>query len=111
MIFLVGYSSPSDPNRMLVKRIVALEGDVVVTKPPYPIAKENVPFGNVWVEGEEGKSLDSNYFGPIPKGLIVGKVVGVIWPWRRRCWTRWQDWRGSPRVLVGKGKVEVVEFY
>ena len=112
VIFLVGYSSPTNPNTMLVKRIVALEGDVVITKPPYPIARENVPTGHVWVEGEEGaKSLDSNYYGPISRSLIVGKIVWVVWPWRRRCWTSWQDWKGSPRVLVGEGTVEVVEFY
>ena len=107
----MGNSSPNDPNRIVVKRIVALEGDVVITKPPYPFPREDIPQGHIWVEGEEGKSLDSNYYGPVPKGLIVGKIVMVVWPWRRRCWTRWQDWRGSPRVLVGQGKMEVVQFY
>ena len=96
---------------MLVKRIVALEGDVVTTKPPFPFPREDVPQGHVWVEGEEGKSLDSNYYGSVPVGLIVGRIVGVVWPWRRRCWTRWEDWRGSPRVLVGEGKMEVMTLY
>lgn len=96
---------------MLVKRIIAVEGDVVITKPPYPLDRENVPAGYIWVEGEEGKSWDSNYFGPVPMGLVVGKLVMVVWPLRRRCWTRWQDWRGSPRVLVGMGEVEKVVFY
>lgn len=97
---------------MLVKRIIAVQGDVVITKPPYPLARENVPTGHIWVEGEEeSKSWDSNYFGPVPTGLVVGKIAMVVWPWRRRCLTKWQDWKGSPRVLKGMGKVEEVVFH
>lgn len=44
-------SSPENPNRMLVKRILALEGDVVKTLPPYPDKEIVVPQGHVWVEG------------------------------------------------------------
>ena len=67
----------------------------------------------MWVEGEvgEGKSRDSNYFGPVAKGLIVGRIVGVVWPWRRMGWTRWEDWGGCERVGVGEGRCEVVQFY
>ena len=53
---------------MIVKRIVALEGDVVATRAPYPFTSETVPLGHVWVEGEhpEGRmSLDSNTYGPV----------------------------------------------
>ena len=110
--FVGKFSSPSDPNRMLVKRIIAVQGDIVVTKPPYPLERENVPTGHIWVEGEEGsKSWDSNYFGPVSTSLIVGEVKMVVWPWRRRCLTRWQDWKGSPRVLKGQGTAQKVEFY
>lgn len=51
---------------MLVKRVLALEGDVVKTLPPYPDQEIVVPEGYVWVEGlipshkllfEEGLSL------------------------------------------------------
>ena len=44
-------SSPENPDRMLVKRILALEGDVVKTLPPYPDQEIVVPQGHVWVEG------------------------------------------------------------
>ena len=53
---------------MIVKRVVALQGDSVLTKNPYPFARENVPLGHVWVEGEhpeERKTLDSNTYGPV----------------------------------------------
>jgi len=36
---------------MLVKRILALEGDVVKTLPPYLDQEIVVPEGHVWVEG------------------------------------------------------------
>ena len=99
---------------MLVKRIIAVEGDVVITKPPYPLAKENVPTGHVWVEGEEeSKSWDSNYFGPVPTGLIVGKIVMVVWPWRRWCFIeKVEVWVASvARILwikLGRGDILLV---
>ncbi len=99
---------------MAVKRVVALEGDGVITKNTYPVPMEEVPVGHVWVEGdggEEGRSYDSNYYGPVSKALVVGKVVGVVWPLGRAGWVRWEDWRGSERVVEGKGAVEKIEFY
>ena len=54
---------------MVIKRVIALEGDTVITKSPYPFPKETVPVGHVWVEGEhpEGTrhSNDSNLYGPV----------------------------------------------
>ena len=97
---------------MAIKRVVALEGDKVMTREPYPVGVENVPVGHVWVEGEHPReSLDSNHYGPVSKSLIVGGAVGVVWPWRRRGWIRWQDWRGSERVVEGANKLERVEFF
>lgn len=63
------FRSPLHPERMAVKRVVALEGDTVSTKAPYPFARETVPVGHVWVEGEHPensrKSYDSNSYGPV----------------------------------------------
>ena len=75
--------SPENPNRVLIKRILAIEGDTVRTLPPYPDAEVKIPQGHVWVEGkylltgflssfiefilgdEHFVSDDSNRFGPV----------------------------------------------
>jgi inner membrane protease subunit 2 len=44
--------SPDNPKLFLVKRILALEGDVVKTLPPFPQPEICVPTGHAWVEGE-----------------------------------------------------------
>ena len=81
--------SPFDPNVWLLKRILALEGDIVVTSPPHPYAEICIPRGHMWVEGSIGVTLsarnnplidralssgdepfhshDSNQFGPVSK--------------------------------------------
>lgn len=52
MFFLTsGYRSPEDPKRILIKRILATEGDIVKTLPPYPDREVLVPKGHVWIEG------------------------------------------------------------
>lgn len=87
---------------MIVKRIVAVEGDHVQTRQPYPFPTAQVPVGHVWVEGdhpEDKKTLDSNTYGPVAKSLIVGKVKAVVWPWSKTGFIRWQDYRGSSRVM------------
>ncbi|KAK7695489.1 hypothetical protein QCA50_000125 [Cerrena zonata] len=81
---IVALKSPYDA-KLIVKRIIALEGDKVKTLPPYPDAVVEVPEGHAWVEGDEPfKSEDSNHFGPVPLGLIESKLSAIIWPWSRR---------------------------
>ena len=98
---------------MAVKRVIALEGDTVRTRPPYPFSEEKVPLGHVWVEGEHSDdgnpSIDSNIYGPIPLSLLTGKVRAVYWPWSKAGLVRWQDWRGSERVREGnvEGRTEI----
>ena len=69
----------------MIKRIIALQGDTVITKSPYPFPKETVPEGHVWVEGEhpEGTrhSNDSNLYGPVsnfPKGVMLEVPVSRL---------------------------------
>ncbi|RAR13368.1 isocitrate dehydrogenase subunit 2 mitochondrial precursor [Stemphylium lycopersici] len=147
---VVTFWKPHKPSEMGIKRVVAVEGDVVypargyaldpqgregrkrvqgfpdglVDVDPDSVAAEEerqqqlgkvvVPYGHVWIEGDNWrKSLDSNDFGPISKGLIQGKAVKV-----------WRDWWrlvdvGDERVArerdrrsrVVKGRSEVpVQF-
>lgn len=58
--------SPLDPETVAIKRVIALEGDVVKTRKPYPMEIVTVPEGQLWVEGDEGfHSIDSNCYGPV----------------------------------------------
>ncbi|KAK4126264.1 LexA/Signal peptidase [Parathielavia appendiculata] len=83
--------NPYDPNKVTVKRIVGLEGDVVKTKHPYPYDYVAVPEGHIWVEGDGDKSQDSNYYGPISVRLVTGRVTHVLSPWERAGRVRWWE--------------------
>jgi len=64
--WLVADRSPKDPEKMLIKRVIGIEGDTVFTRPPYPFKTAVVPVGHVWVEGDDGvHSIDSNTYGPV----------------------------------------------
>ncbi|KAG7449408.1 LexA/Signal peptidase [Guyanagaster necrorhizus] len=81
---IVTLFSPIDPKRFMVKRVIAKEGDIVETLPPYPHPQVCVPEGHVWVEGDDPyHSDDSNTFGPIPAALIEAKVLFIVWPLSR----------------------------
>ncbi|KAL8691090.1 MAG: hypothetical protein Q9224_004254 [Gallowayella concinna] len=92
-----------NPETIAVKRIIALEGDTVITRSPYPVPRQEISLGHVWVEGEHPehtrRSYDSNTYGPVSKSLIIGRVVALIWPWTRRSWINTDDWKGSNRVI------------
>ncbi|KAF8913789.1 peptidase S24/S26A/S26B/S26C [Gymnopilus junonius] len=78
---IVTLRSPEDPRRILIKRIIAMEGDTVKTLPPYPDQEVKIPPGYVWIEGDEHfVSDDSNRFGPVSQSLIESKLVMVVWP-------------------------------
>ncbi len=93
--------SPMDPSRMVIKRVVALPGEIVehrVSEESY-LAQDDedvvegvqekkkrtiVPEGHVWVEGDNPKtSKDSNIYGPIPIGLIRGTSKYIVFPLER----------------------------
>lgn len=82
---VVALRSPHALGQLLVKRIIALPGDIVKTLPPYPDKEVVIPQGHVWVEGDESfHTEDSNHFGPVPLALIDSKLAFIIWPWDRR---------------------------
>ncbi|KAK6819708.1 hypothetical protein PG987_016191 [Apiospora arundinis] len=88
---IVVFWSPFNPETRVIKRIVGLEGDLIKTKPPYPVAKVQVPPGHVWVEGDGDVTQDSNTYGPIAKGLIIGKVTHIVWPLNRAGRVNWEE--------------------
>lgn len=96
-------TAPHDPDILLTKRIVALEGDMIAIRPKVPVISDKsgivtkdgkdlqtqsqyikIPKGRCWVESDEPfHGVDSNTFGPIPVGLLKGKVSHVVWPLKR----------------------------
>lgn len=83
---MVSLVSPKDPSQKIIKRIIALEGDIIRTI-GYKNRYIRIPEGHCWVEGDHtGHSLDSNFFGPVALGLITAKASQIVWPptrWRR----------------------------
>ncbi|GME42604.1 putative mitochondrial inner membrane protease subunit 2 protein [Neofusicoccum parvum] len=78
---IVSFWAPHKPEQLSVKRVVALPGDVVITRGRYPFKKLVVPYSHVWVEGDNWRhTVDSNDFGPIPMGLINGRAEYIVWP-------------------------------
>lgn len=81
---IVSLRDPIRYKRTIVKRVVAVSGDVVKTLPPYLQPEVLVPEGHIWVEGDEPfHSLDSNSFGPIPLALVDAKLRYIVWPLHR----------------------------
>eukprot|EP00112_Aurelia_sp_Birch-Aquarium-sp1_P003928 Seg1445.9 transcript_id=Seg1445.9/GoldUCD/mRNA.D3Y31 product="Mitochondrial inner membrane protease subunit 1" protein_id=Seg1445.9/GoldUCD/D3Y31 len=76
---------PSSPNTMICKRIAAMAGDLV-EKPPdiapgSPDRHIKIPKGHVWLLGDNSEnSTDSRAYGPVPYGLIRGRICFRVWP-------------------------------
>lgn len=106
---IVVFSDPQVPSRVLVKRVIATEGQTVsmsggtlyidgvaqsepyVTGETYPLSQTAgnvsisypyvVPEGEVWVMGDNREnSSDSRYFGSIDEDTIFGKAILTYWP-------------------------------
>ncbi|TMW63171.1 hypothetical protein Poli38472_002112 [Pythium oligandrum] len=76
---VVVLASPEDPNEKLVKRLVAMEGDLIEDQGGKTLV---IPQGKCWVEGDNSalSDGDSNKFGPVPLALIESRVLAVVWP-------------------------------
>ncbi|XP_059704346.1 mitochondrial inner membrane protease subunit 1 isoform X2 [Haemorhous mexicanus] len=80
---IVIVKSPNDPKSNICKRVIGLEGDKVCTSNPSDFLKSHsyVPKGHVWLEGDNLRnSTDSRCYGPVPYGLIRGRICLKIWP-------------------------------
>lgn len=79
---VIVFKSPDDHKLMYIKRLIALPGEWV--QHPQSSDMLRIPQGHCWVEGDNSEqSLDSRSFGPIPMGLIKGRVTHVVWPPQR----------------------------
>ncbi|KAF3448905.1 hypothetical protein FNV43_RR09621 [Rhamnella rubrinervis] len=79
---VVVFSSPSNHKEKHIKRIIALPGDWIGIRHCSDVRR--IPEGHCWVEGDNpSSSMDSNSFGPIPLGLVKGRVTHIVWPPQR----------------------------
>ncbi|VFQ81571.1 unnamed protein product [Cuscuta campestris] len=77
--------SPDNPRKIINKRVVGMAGDTVkFVADPNNCDKEEtlvVPQGHVWIEGDfKYNTNDSRKFGPVPYGLIQGRIICIVWP-------------------------------
>ena len=128
---IVLFHSLQDPERLSVKRVVALGGDTVLLDPrrrPEEVAngrlnpycknwdvmfatgrgRKEIPEGHIWVEGDNWRSThDSNAYGPISKSLIQGKAVGIFVPLGQFGSRPWEDFASRTKVIPGAGEESV----
>lgn len=56
-----------------------------------------VPLGHLWLQGDnKDNSTDSRDYGPVPYGLIRGKVFVKVWPPSEFGWVKNEAWRSVP---------------
>ncbi|KAJ7225812.1 peptidase S24/S26A/S26B/S26C [Mycena pura] len=84
---LVTLRSPLDRTRIICKRVIGLPGDVICVDPTGQKAPSTehvvVPRGHMWIIGDNAAySRDSRDYGPVPMGLIQGRLFARIWPIR-----------------------------
>ncbi|KAI5081528.1 hypothetical protein GOP47_0004711 [Adiantum capillus-veneris] len=83
-------ASPENPRLIVCKRVLGLEGERVVVMPTKGngrVQHVQVPKGHVWLQGDNtSNSTDSRDYGPVPYGLLRGKVCLRVWP--PNGWTR-----------------------
>lgn len=76
--------SPENPRLIVCKRVLGLEGEEVVVMPTKGngfVQHVKVPKGHVWLQGDNpSNSTDSRHYGPVPYGLLTGKVCFRVWP-------------------------------
>ena len=69
--------SPTDPHKIVCKRIVGTPGEKIKMNFSYVI----VPEGHVWLEGDnKHDSVDSRTYGAVPQALILSRAFCRIWP-------------------------------
>ena len=83
---LLIYISPKDPDELLIKRVIALENDLVRTDGRWAEETGNddlvrIPRGHAWLQGDNlSNTVDSNKYGPVSLGLTIGVATHIVWP-------------------------------
>lgn len=80
---IITFLKPIDPKISVCKRVIGLPGDVICVDPAglYHSSHVTVPEGHVWVQGDNSSySTDSRVYGPLPMGLIKGKIIATVYP-------------------------------
>ncbi|CAN7002395.1 unnamed protein product [Brassica rapa subsp. trilocularis] len=105
---VVVFSSPTHFKDRYIKRIVGLPGEWISSSRDVI----RVPEGHCWVEGDnKASSLDSRTFGPIPLGLIRGRVTSVVWPPQRVSKIKLRSVGGFRQVdLYEMGRLFVIDL-
>ncbi|KAJ1665329.1 hypothetical protein IW140_001502 [Coemansia sp. RSA 1813] len=85
---IVCFVSPLSPERRASKRVLGMAGDIVCVDPTVDkMSFMAVPKGHVWLQGDNySNSTDSRAHGPVPLGLLRGRVLACVWPSSR--WLR-----------------------
>ncbi|CAK7265318.1 hypothetical protein SEPCBS119000_001451 [Sporothrix epigloea] len=79
---LVVYRIPVEPADEAVKRVMGMPGDYVLVNSPDGASDLmiQVPQGHCFLVGDNlPASRDSRTFGPVPLGLVRGKVIAKNW--------------------------------
>ena len=74
---IVVADSPTRPGETVCKRVAAVAGERI----PGSFFADVVPPGCVWLLGDNRRnSTDSRIYGPVPTGIVKGRVVLRVWP-------------------------------
>lgn len=99
---IVVINDPEGEKNVLIKRIIGLPGEKIIIKKgnvyinnvkisepyikekPLYVLEKKVPENHYFLLGDNrNDSKDSSVWGPVPKELIIGKVVCLYWPFKR----------------------------